>query len=156
MTQPLIFELGCEDLPALQIGMAIDSLRREVETRCREARIALTGVRAYASPRRLTILVDDVAERQSDLETLKVGPAVSSARTPDGQLTPAALGFLKGLGADASQIEEVEQERKKRQIGDVYRRPGVRKRRRIAHPSRSNSRGFSGGHSLGQAHALVG
>ena len=113
MTQPLIFELGCEDLPALQIGMAIDSLRREVETRCREARIALTGVRAYASPRRLTILVDDVAERQSDLETLKVGPAVSSARTPDGQLTPAALGFLKGLGADASQIEEVEQERKK-------------------------------------------
>ena len=41
MSQSLIFELGCEDLPALQIGMAIDALRQGFIDRCKEARIAL-------------------------------------------------------------------------------------------------------------------
>ena len=113
MSQSLIFELGCEDLPALQIGMAIDALRQGFIDRCKEARIALGEVKAYASPRRLTLLVEDVAERQSDLETLKVGPAMAACKTPDGKWTPAAQGFLKGLGASEDQIEEVTQERKK-------------------------------------------
>lgn len=113
MSEALIFELGCEDLPALQIDMAIEALQKGVEDRCRDMRISLGRVRAYASPRRLTLLIDDVAERQSDLETLKVGPAVASCKTADGAWTPAAMGFLKGLGADVSQVEEVVQERKK-------------------------------------------
>ncbi len=113
MAQSLIFELGCEDLPALQINMAIESLRQGFEDRCKEARIAYGAVKAYASPRRLTLLVEDVAERQSDLETLKVGPAMAACKTPDGAWTPAAAGFLKGLNATEDQIEEVIQERKK-------------------------------------------
>lgn len=113
MSKSLVFELGCEDLPALQIGMAIDALRDGFVSRCKEARIVLGEVKAYASPRRLALLVDAVAERQSDLETLKVGPAVAACRAPDGSWTPAALGFLKGLGASTDQIEEVTQERKK-------------------------------------------
>ncbi len=113
MGQSLIFELGCEDLPALQINMAIESLRQGFEDRCRDARISLGKVRAYASPRRLTLLVEDVAERQSDLETIKVGPAMAACKTPDGKWTPAAAGFLKGLNATEDQIEEVIQERKK-------------------------------------------
>ena len=113
MTKSLIFELGCEDLPALQIGMAIASLRDGFISRCKDARIELGEVRAYASPRRLTLLVEDVAERQSDLETLKVGPAMAACKTPDGKWTPAASGFLRGLNASEDQIEEVIQERKK-------------------------------------------
>lgn len=113
MTQSLIFELGCEDLPALQIDNAIASLRDGFVARCKDARIAHGDIKAYASPRRLTLLVDDVAPRQSDLETLKVGPALSACKTPDGSWTPAALGFIRGLGADESQIETVVQERKK-------------------------------------------
>lgn len=113
MSKSLIFELGCEDLPALQIDMAIDALRAGVVDRCRDLRIELGNVRAYASPRRLTILIDSVADRQTDLETLKVGPAVAACKTPNGDWTPAALGFLRGLGADPSQVEEVIQERKK-------------------------------------------
>ena len=113
MTKSLVFELGCEDLPALQIGMAIDALRDGFVSRCKDARIALGEVKAYASPRRLALLVDSVADRQSDLETLKVGPAVAACKTADGKWTPAAMGFLKGLGASEAQIEEVTQERKK-------------------------------------------
>ncbi len=113
MSQSLIFELGCEDLPALQINMAIDSLKQGFVDRCKEARIALGEVKAYASPRRLTLLVEDVAERQSDLEMLKVGPAAAAARKPDGTLTPAATGFLKSLGVDESALEIVVQEKKK-------------------------------------------
>lgn len=113
MSQSLIFELGCEDLPALQINMAIEALKQGFIDRCKDARIALGEIKAYASPRRLTLLVEDVAERQSDLETLKVGPAMAACKTPDGAWTPAAAGFLKGLNATEDMIEEVIQERKK-------------------------------------------
>lgn len=113
MGQSLIFELGCEDLPALQINMAIESLRDGFVNRCQDARIALGEVKAYASPRRLTLLVENVAEKQTDLETLKVGPAMAACKTPEGAWTPAAAGFLKGLNASEDQIEEVIQERKK-------------------------------------------
>lgn len=113
MAKSLIFELGCEDLPALQIGMAIDALRDGFVSRCKEARIELSDVKAYASPRRLALIVDEVADRQTDLETLKVGPAMAACKTPDGAWTPAALGFLKGLNATEDMIEEVTQERKK-------------------------------------------
>ena len=60
MSKSLIFELGCEDLPAHQIGMAIDALRDGFVSRCKDARIALGEVKAYASPRRLALLVDSV------------------------------------------------------------------------------------------------
>jgi len=113
MSKSLIFELGCEDLPALQIDQALEALRHGFVTRCTEARIRLGDVVSYATPRRLALLVSEIADRQEDLETLKVGPALEAAKTADGLFTPAALGFLKGLGATPDDVQEVIQERKK-------------------------------------------
>ncbi|MCL2326650.1 MAG: glycine--tRNA ligase subunit beta [Proteobacteria bacterium] len=113
MKKSLIFELGCEDLPALQIDQALGALRDGFVVRCGEARIGLGEVVGYATPRRLALFISEVAERQEDLEVVKVGPALEASKTADGQFTPAALGFLKGLGAGPDDVQEVVQERKK-------------------------------------------
>ncbi|MFA5623866.1 MAG: glycine--tRNA ligase subunit beta [Bradymonadales bacterium] len=113
MSKTLLFELICEDLPARQIDMAINSLTQSFIAACKEARIVHGKVKNYATPRRLALQVHDIAEYQEELSTLRVGPAVSAARDKDGNLTPAAKGFLKSIGADESQIQEVVQEKKK-------------------------------------------
>lgn len=113
MSKPFIFELGCEDLPALQINMAIEWLKHTFEEKCKQARIDVQGLRAYASPRRLTLLADAIADHQAELSSVKVGPALAACKTATGEWTPAALGFLKGLGATTDQVFEVTQERKK-------------------------------------------
>lgn len=109
----LIFELGCEDLPALQIEMAIAALKAGFESRCAEARISHGPIEAHSTPRRLALLVSNIADFQEDLSQLKVGPAVAASRLPDGTLSPAALGFLTGLGLTEDALEEVVQEKKK-------------------------------------------
>lgn len=113
MKKALLFEILCEDLPARQIEMALSALRDGFVERCKDARIVHGAVKAYATPRRLALQVADVADKQEDLSSLRVGPALSAARDAQGNLTPAALGFLNGLGAQESQIEEVIQEKKK-------------------------------------------
>ena len=47
----------------------------------------------YSTPRRLTVRVARLAERQADLEELVTGPPVSAAFGADGSPTPAAAGF---------------------------------------------------------------
>ena len=109
MSKSLVFELGCEDLPALQIGMAIDALKDGFISRCKDARIELGEVKAYASPRRLALLVDSVAERQSDLETLKVG--LAHVAEHDSLLTLGMRPTRPETGYGYIQLDNIEEKR---------------------------------------------
>src|SRR6185503_16805525 len=44
-------------------------------------------------------------ERQNDHEELVTGPPVSAAFKPDGEATPAAVGFAKKFGVEVSALE---------------------------------------------------
>ena len=113
MGQDFIFEIGCEELPSRQVISAMESLAAGFVRGCEASRISHGEVRAYSSPRRLALCVDDVSEFQQDLEVLRVGPAKSVSFDEAGELTKAASGFLRGLNVDSSRIETVVQERKK-------------------------------------------
>ncbi|MEQ1871762.1 MAG: glycine--tRNA ligase subunit beta, partial [Vicinamibacterales bacterium] len=62
----------------------------------------------YSTPRRLTVRIARLAERQSDLEELITGPPVSAAFKPDGTPTPAAAGFAAKNGTDVGSLEQVQ------------------------------------------------
>ena len=47
-------------------------------------------------------------ERQTDLEDLITGPAVTAAFKPDGSPTPAAMGFARKCGVEVPALERVE------------------------------------------------
>jgi glycyl-tRNA synthetase beta chain len=55
----------------------------------------------------LTVRIDRVPERQTDLEELVNGPPVSAGFTPDGTPTPAAAGFAAKQGVEVSALERV-------------------------------------------------
>ena len=63
---------------------------------------------SYSTPRRLTARVAKLAERQTDHEELVTGPPVSAAYKPDGEPTPAAIGFAKKYGVEVGALERSE------------------------------------------------
>ena len=62
----------------------------------------------YSTPRRLTVRIARLAERQTDLEELVNGPPVSASFGADGTPTPAAAGFAAKQGVEVAALERVE------------------------------------------------
>ena len=93
----LIVELGCEDVPARFVEPTLEAMQRGFEAACAELRLSHGAVRAVGTPRRLTLIVKDVAARQEDLEEERTGPPARAAFR-DGQPTKAAEGFARGQG----------------------------------------------------------
>ena len=109
MDRELLIELGLEELPASWLPPLTRQLADVTDAQLKAHRLG-AGVQSegYATPRRLTVRVARVAERQSDLEELVNGPPVSAATGPDGQPTQAALGFAKKNGVEVADLERVE------------------------------------------------
>ena len=94
----LIFEIGCEELPAFAC--------REAEAQLPELCRHLLGAEpdhVYVGPRRLVIAVDDLPERGEDQD--KRGPAEQIAFDEEGKPTKAAEGFARGAGVTVEELE---------------------------------------------------
>jgi len=108
MDRELLLEIGCEELPAAWLPALTSQIGDIVGAQLREHRLpAESPVETYSTPRRLTVRVVRIPERQNDLEELVNGPPVSAAFRPDGQPTPAASGFAAKQGVDVAALERV-------------------------------------------------
>lgn len=108
MDREMLFEIGCEELPASWLPSLTEQIAGVVETQLQEHRLTPEApVESYATPRRLTARVARLAERQTDLEEMVTGPPVSASFGADGGPTPAALGFAARQGVDVSALERV-------------------------------------------------
>ncbi len=101
----LVFEVGTEELPSSAVYAGIEQLQVAVPKALDGARLPYDAVAVLASPRRLAVLVNDLAERQSDAVTVYKGPSARTAFDEAGQPTPAAIGFARGKGVDVSELE---------------------------------------------------
>lgn len=104
MASTFLLEIGTEELPADFARLALPQLKQRVERDLSEWRLDHGAVSVSSTPRRLAVLVSDLAEGQEDLHEERKGPPVQQAFV-DGQPGPAALGFAKRCGVDASQLE---------------------------------------------------
>jgi glycyl-tRNA synthetase beta chain len=109
MDRELLLEIGCEELPAAWLPALTGQLESIVDSELRALRLsAESPIEPYTTPRRLTVRVARLAERQTDLEELVNGPPVSAAFGSDGTPTPAAVGFATRQGVAVSALERVE------------------------------------------------
>jgi len=100
----LLLEIGLEEMPARYARGAMDELRENTLKWLEESRLAHAGVEAYATPRRLAVLVRDLADRQADASEEVRGPARRIAQDEQGNWTKAALGFARSQGVDPSEL----------------------------------------------------
>ena len=109
MDRELLLEIGCEELPASWLPGLTAQLGEVLGARLAEMRIKPNApIETYSTPRRLTARIAKLSDRQEDLDELVTGPPVSASRTPDGQPSPAALGFAKKQGVAFDDLEEVD------------------------------------------------
>ncbi|HEX5062829.1 MAG TPA: glycine--tRNA ligase subunit beta, partial [Kofleriaceae bacterium] len=102
MPADLLFEIGCEEIPAKMLAKAIADLPAAVEQKLTAARLEWSAVRAVGTPRRLAVIVKGLSDRQPDLNEEVVGPPVNAAFAPDGTLTKAGQGFAAKNGVAPS------------------------------------------------------
>ncbi|MDQ0192623.1 glycine--tRNA ligase subunit beta [Paenibacillus wynnii] len=104
MSKDLLFEIGLEEIPARFIRAAMEQLQDRTSKWLEASRIAHSGVTAYATPRRLAVLVKEVAEKQQDISEEVKGPARKIALDAAGEWSKAALGFARSQGVTPEQF----------------------------------------------------
>lgn len=104
---PFLLEIGSEEIPARFVPDAMVELERRLTEGLAAARLAATGVRVVATPRRMALLCDALATRQPDREMEVKGPPLSVAFAADGTPTPAGLGFARKAGVDLAACARV-------------------------------------------------
>jgi glycyl-tRNA synthetase beta chain len=107
----LLFEIGTEEIPAGFLTQALRDLPRLADKKLDGARLRHSPARAVGTPRRLTLVVDDLAERQEDLAEDLLGPPAKVAFDKDGKPTKAALAFARKAGVEVEAIRVVTTEK---------------------------------------------
>lgn len=95
-----LLEIGTEELPYKFIPQAIEQLETGFKKFFDENKISYENVKAYATPRRLAVIVNNAAEKQPDIEKIIKGPIKKIAYDDSGALTQAGKGFLNKNGVD--------------------------------------------------------
>ncbi len=95
-----LLEIGTEELPPKSLKQLMIALHDEFCRELDKRGFSYGSTRAYATPRRLVVAVDDLAEYQSDQEIEKRGPSVKAAYSEDGEPTRALLGFARACQVD--------------------------------------------------------
>ncbi len=103
----LLFELGCEELPAQGLQPLAIALRDNVVAELQRANITVEGnTDYYATPRRLAVYCSAIADRQPDQAIEKRGPSKIAAFDATGAPTKALEGFLKSCNAQLTDLTE--------------------------------------------------
>ncbi|PSC72381.1 Glycine-tRNA ligase chloroplastic mitochondrial [Micractinium conductrix] len=111
-----VLEIGSEELPPDDVVAAMEQLRDRVPALLDRLRLGHGGVTVEGTPRRLAVMVHELAARQSNSAENVRGPPAKVAYAATGEASPALLGFCKKNGvtvedcfneADAKGVEYV-------------------------------------------------
>lgn len=100
----LLLELMSEEIPARMQARACDDLKRLMAAALKDASLDWDRMDAYATPRRLALVVDGLPTAQPDVREERRGPRVDA---PD----KAIEGFLKSAGISRDQAEQREEKK---------------------------------------------
>ena len=75
----LLLEIGLEEVPAKFMPPALAELKEIATKQFTEQRIGFEEIATYGTPRRITLMVKGLADKQLDLEEEVKGPAAKAA-----------------------------------------------------------------------------
>ena len=108
MSQSLLIELRTEELPPKSLKALSESFANSIFAALKDQ--AFAGADSvcthYATPRRLALLVSNVAAQQPDRVVEKKGPAVASGIDATGKPTKALEGFMRSAGVTFEQLQK--------------------------------------------------
>lgn len=108
----LLIEIGCEELPPKSLSKLGLALFKEFLSQLGKAQLTFDAEksRMYYTPRRLALLISDVAGSQADQVIERKGPALIAAFDDENQPTKAASGFARSVGKRVDELETLKTE----------------------------------------------
>lgn len=104
MLNNYLLEIGVEELPSRFCQMAIDQLEAKAVKLFEEYSIGYESIKVFATPRRLSLIVNNVDLRQPDVDMEVKGPAAKIAFDENGEPTKPLQGFMKSQGITVENI----------------------------------------------------
>jgi glycyl-tRNA synthetase beta chain len=101
----LLLEIGVEELPYQFIAPALAVLKDSAEQMLKDQRLAFQSARTLGTPRRLTLVVEGLANQQISMVKETMGPSKAVAFDQAGQPTRAATGFASGQGVAVQDLQ---------------------------------------------------
>jgi glycyl-tRNA synthetase beta chain len=129
--EALLLEIGTEEIPAGYIAPALESLAASLVRKLDDLRITHGDVRTLGTPRRLAVLIADVAARQTAVTVELTGPPRQAAFDAQGQATVAARRFAEKAGVPLARVR-VRQTEKGEYLTAVKKEKGLATRTLLA------------------------
>lgn len=104
----LLLEIGTEELPPKSLATLAAAMAAGMRERLQDKGLAHGDCSWLATPRRLAVIVRDLAVRQADKRVEKRGPALAAAYDQDGKPTAAAAGFARSCGVAVEDLDTLE------------------------------------------------
>ncbi|MCD1146869.1 glycine--tRNA ligase subunit beta [Peptoniphilus sp. KCTC 25270] len=100
-----LIEVGVEELPSSYVSNALKDFQNNVENFLKEENISFESIEAYATPRRLALLISGLPEAQESVELEVKGPTKKIAYKEDGTINKPLEGFMKSQGISEKELE---------------------------------------------------
>jgi glycyl-tRNA synthetase beta chain len=101
----LLLEIGTEEIPAGYIEPALNTLSSNLLQKMTAARIDHGKAKIFATPRRLTVEVKKVADKQTPMTSEVLGPPEKVGFDNKGQPTVAAKKFAEKIGVSVKALK---------------------------------------------------
>lgn len=110
-TKDLLFELCTEELPPLTLPALSTALTEGLAKGIEAAAIPHGKVHGFATPRRLAVWIEKLAEHQPDRQVERRGPPIANAFDSQGAPTQAATAFAKSCGVAVGDLSKLTTEK---------------------------------------------
>ena len=100
-----LIEVGVEELPSSYIRNALNAFKDLVEKALNEENLGFDHIDAYATPRRLSLMIHGIDATQGDIEDWVKGPAKKIAYKEDGSVNKPLEGFMRSQNVTEADLE---------------------------------------------------
>lgn len=105
MSADFLVELGTEELPPKALKKLSAAFSSAIVKGLKEQELEFAGVKSYATPRRLALVVEQLADQTPVKEVVAWGPPAKIAFDADGNPSKAAEAFARKNGIEVSALK---------------------------------------------------
>jgi len=104
MTKNVLLEIGTEEIPSSYIAPALEQIHKFAADMLTNIGLKFSVINTYSTPRRLILIINDVAEKSEDKTQEFNGPSVKAGKDAQGNWTQAIIGFSTKLNIKPEQL----------------------------------------------------
>jgi glycyl-tRNA synthetase beta chain len=103
-TKNALLEIGAEEIPSSYIDQALKQMEQIATKTFNSVGLKYGAMKTYGTPRRLVLMLENLAENSDDKKEEILGPSLKAAKDAQGKFTQAATGFATKCGVAPKEL----------------------------------------------------